>query len=143
MFCRSIWYLILLVIISPESIKVAETEVECENIMNARSDIICEMRESTSIESADVRISNYDEIVTWLTLSINKKIHYLPVKVAESFPNLVEYWAHNSAIKKISKMNFESLTQLKVLLLQGNEIQEIPSDTFEDLTSLKTLYLSK
>lgn len=74
-------------------------------------------------------------------MNSNKKIFFLPIKVADSFPNLVVLSAWGCSLTKISKENIKDLRKLTFYTLTGNKIENIPSDAFEGLTSLEWLWL--
>lgn len=95
----------------------------------------------TTIDEVNVIISTNDNTVKALELETNKNIFFLPVKVAENFPNLVGYSAWECSLKEISKENFAGLNKLKILELSRNAIEAIADDTFADLTDLSYLYL--
>jgi Leucine rich repeat len=126
----------------------ASKEIGCESFKNGSwtfegRDHICYMTVKTSINSNDVKIvPNGDEMITALTFFENRKIHYLPVDIFKSFPNLTEILGHSCSIRSLYKSSFRSLRNLKELWLVDNQIEKINSDTFEDLTALEWLDLS-
>lgn len=123
-------------------------QVACENIENEEWIFVynqktCRMLALTVINSPNFTISSpRDDSVTGLSLS-NKRIFHLPIKVYEKFPNLTVYSALNCSLRTISKLNFENLTGLKVLLFSYNQIEEIDRETFESLPALQWLSLGK
>lgn len=84
-----------------------------------------------------------DSFVQGLELERNNMIFYLPIKIAESFPNLLALSAWDCSLKEISRKNFENLSKLKQLILYRNEIETIFYDTFADLIALEYLNLRK
>lgn len=68
----------------------------------------CSMQKSTSIDSNDVTIPP-DLTIETLSFGGNKKIKFLPVQVAASFPFLKGYAAGDCSIKNISKVHFKGL----------------------------------
>lgn len=88
-------------------------------------------------------ISPRDEIMQGLCLINRKKTKFLPLKVAETFPNLLAYSADRNSLTKINKANFAGLNKLEKLSLSYNHITTIRSDTFEDLIALEELELGK
>lgn len=122
-------------------------EIECEELRALYCRGIdckeCKMTENTTIDKANVTISNEDHTVVTLSFSDNKKISYLPVNVAESFWNLWEYTAQDCSIKELFKANFAGLRDVHTLLLFNNQIELIYSDTFEDMRGLQMIFLSK
>jgi Leucine rich repeat len=123
------------------------TKVSCEKIQNyvitGVKLMTCLMKETTVINAADMRIATNDESVERLMFTGNKKIAFLPIQVAEVFPNLEKYKASACSVKEIAKKNFAGLNKLKNLHLRGNQIEKIYSNTFEGLTSLIKLKLRK
>jgi Leucine-rich repeat (LRR) protein len=111
--------------------------------LNTGSIIACHMNDRTSIPERHVTFSSSDDRVSGLTFWKNKKIHYLPVEVSKSFPNLKFYAANDCSILAVSKRNFEGLKHLKLLVLNQNQIETIENKTFEGLTSLEGIRLSK
>lgn len=104
----------------------------------------CVMKEATIIESKGYIISSpTDETIEGLVFEHNKKIQFLPEKIAEKIPNIIFYTAWNLSLTEVSKINFINLTKLKILYLDNNLIETFASDTFEDLTSLMRLHLRK
>lgn len=104
---------------------------------------VCWMKEKTSISSSKFTISSeLEKDVEALSFRENKRINFLPIKVHEKFPSLLVYGSSQCSIKEISKANFEKLSKLKILWLDGNEIEIIATDVFEDLSSLIKLRLS-
>lgn len=71
----------------------------------------------------------------------NKKINFLPEKVADTFQNLLAYLASNCSLTEVSKINFEKLHEN--IRAYGNKIEKIASNTFEGLTALAYFYLCK
>lgn len=103
------------------------------------------MDESTAINSRDVTIDTKDHYTTvkGLWFLENKAIKFLPIKISESFPNLVALDAQYCSLTEITYENFAGLDQLAGLYLTKNAIEKIDYDTFKDLVSLKELNLSK
>jgi Leucine rich repeat len=104
----------------------------------------CFMEETTKISSKDLEISvKRDNLMGTLSFYNNKNVSFLPVNVAESFPNLSFYRADGCDIKEISKSNFQGLNELRFLYLRENKIETILIDVFEGLANLQELFLSK
>lgn len=103
----------------------------------------CEFSNATTIDSPDTTTISNDALVYDLYLNENENIHYLPVKVDESFPELVYYFAFSSAIKHITKHNFKGLVKLLYLDLGDNLIEKISAGVFNDLTNLSYLFLGE
>lgn len=123
-------------------------EVSCESVEVYKYDqgpvgsvITCFMNRATAINSTGVTILwPRDETIEGLQLQMNFRIQFLPERVGEKFPNLLIYHAFVALITEVSKVNFQGLSKLQVLLLSSNKIERIASNTFEDLTSLEVLY---
>lgn len=123
------------------------SDIECEKKEN-RIFLLgtwkgCDIRSGPAINSPDVSITPRDETIEGLSFDDNKEIYYLPVKVAETFPNLIAYWAMHCSLTEVSKINFKHLSKLRTLSLHHNQIVTIASNTFDDLTSLEHLYLGE
>lgn len=88
------------------------------------------------------KINNNDDTITELNIEWNRKILFLPVEVADSFPNLKMYSVRQCAIKKITRENFANLRKLLWLYFFSIPIETIYDDTFEDLVMLEGLGLS-
>lgn len=83
------------------------------------------------------------EDVKGFQLMPNKEIFYLPINVAENFPNLLAYIAFQCRIQRIDKINFKNMTKLQLLDIRENQISQIKNGTFDDLLALQHLMLSK
>jgi Leucine-rich repeat (LRR) protein len=98
----------------------------------------------TSIVGSKANIlTALDKYILVLTFSRNSEIYYLPINVADKFPNLMVYNASFCSIKKVLNMNFQFLSKLKTLDLSFNQVEVIEKETFVDLKSLETIRLSK
>lgn len=103
----------------------------------------CFMTDSLVIDKPNVILGTRDVEVTKLTISDNKNVTFLPIKVAEKLPNIIIYFAYKNAIKVVSRENFAGLSKLTTLFLNSNQIEKITSDTFQDLISLENIQFSK
>ncbi|KAL7015162.1 hypothetical protein ACKWTF_016313 [Chironomus riparius] len=70
-------------------------------------------------------------------------IHFMPIKIGDSFSNLKILMIRNCGLKKLSKDDFITLEGLKEIQINGNEITSIDSGVFDGLTSLEVLDLSE
>lgn len=96
-----------------------------------------------TIDSEHFQISSHrNEAVERIDLSDMKKIKFLPIGIADIFPNLMHFWASACSIRKISKENFQNLVKLEWLALPFNQIDEIAENSFDDLSHLEYLELS-
>lgn len=102
----------------------------------------CFMQTHTRIDSDDTTIVP-DSTVSAVAFGGNKKISFLPVELASSFPMLKRFGAVDCSVRSVAKVHFKGLKMLENLFLDGNQIQKIPSDAFEDLVALKNLHMSK
>lgn len=130
--------------------KIKAEQVECESVTFKDHGYgpgalkTCFMTISTSIDTPGFTIASpRDETIEGLFFGRNKKIQFLPEKVAETFPNLLFYSAYNCSLSEVSKKHFQNLGKLMILSISANEIERISSDTFDDLTSLEELYMCK
>lgn len=121
--------------------------VACENVQvelwsspigNTKA---CNMKKTTSINERNIKISNSDGSVGGLTFGGNKKITFMPIEVAQSFPKLLGYSTYDCSVKEVSQENLKGLRKLKKLWLGENQIEKIPSNTLEDLVELEFLQL--
>lgn len=120
---------------------------DCNQVFEARwsfvgSQTTLAVCKSTSINSAGTTMSSNANI-TALTFGWNKKIFFLTVQLAESFPNLVVLHASGCSITSVVKQNFNRLQKLRRLDLDLNKIRKIPNDAFQDLISLEWLQMGK
>jgi Leucine rich repeat len=130
-------------------VTIKANRINCESITNSGwSDgvgtvLSCYMEQTSSITEPHVSFSSANDKVLGLRFYGNKKIHYLPVHVSHSFPNLRAYTASMCSLTTISKENFKGLKHLRNLYLHTNQIERIKRNTFEDLTSLELFSLRK
>lgn len=129
---------------------IEATKIACEKVSDVDWDpssnvsiSTCYMHNFTRIEEDNVEILNVNDSIGALTFVGNVKIFYLPVKVAESFPNLFFYQAYSNAVRELSKKNFRKLSKLRALYLPYNQIETVRSDAFEDLVNLEIIWLGK
>lgn len=73
----------------------------------------------------------------------NKKIQFLPMGVALSFPSLVVYSAANCSITTLLKRHFAGMATVQLMTLNNNSIETIGNDVLTDMTLLKWLNLGK
>lgn len=131
------------------SVKKEEEEekgIKCEWVgsYNTYSDACCYMKGKTIINESSMELAKRNEtFIDALNFNMNKKIQFLPIRVSETFPQIIQYLANRCSIKTISKSNFEGLDKLTDVLLGGNQIEVIPTDTFEGLVNLVYLDFCK
>lgn len=134
-----------------------ETQVETET---ESPEITCDFAEvywkysdkelyTCTIQTQSIEWSNYkikvsqadSEKVQAVSFDGNTKMKYLPVNIAEAFPNLIELSAKNSYLESISSDNFHGLDKLKRISLTDNDLNVIEGGTFGGLTRLELLDL--
>lgn len=123
--------------------------ITCESIGSCstsddHNDVCCIMTQKTKIPGSSYTIVNpKNGTVQALDFNNNRNIDFLPVLVISVFPNIVEYDARNCSIKSISKENFERLHHLKLVYLQGNQIETVRGDVFDGLNKIEDIDLGK
>lgn len=121
-------------------------QISCEEIKKWDSfdnGLACIMNDSAKIDLMRFRILPGSNEPMALYLKKNKKIFYLPIRLQESFPEIIRIEADHCTIKSISYENFKGLRKLVLLDLRYNRIESIVKNTFDDLVSLKWLWLRK
>ena len=81
--------------------------------------------------------------VTGFTIENSDQVKFLPVNISEIFPNLLVFKVINCSVKSVKSEHFAKMQALKILNLNGNEIETVASDSFKDLGNLTTLVLSR
>lgn len=117
---------------------------ELEEDFLPKNSSCCELEFGTHIEAHDYTfmVDMKNVAVELLVISHQLEVDFLPVSVHESFPDLKFYSVRYTPVKKISKKNFEKMSELKLLILDHNQIEVIKSNTFEDLISLELIFIS-
>lgn len=141
--------LILLIVFASALLETsAKKKIECEEFDDEKwstygSLKTCYMKKAIKIRKDDSLItSEPDHSVNGLAFLANKKVHFLPINIAESFPNLLGLSSWGCPIKIISRKHLKNLHKLKLLNLGRNKIEIIKKDTFKDLRSLEWIGLS-
>lgn len=139
----STFVLILIAVIVP----TASGSGPCDRIVIGQwgtgAEKTCNMS-STAINTTDFVItSDRDEAVDGFWANGNEQLKYLPKNLGEKLPNLIKLQAMFCSIKAVSKDNFEGLSKLKSLNLQGNEIAKIDDDTFELIPAVEWISLGE
>jgi Leucine-rich repeat (LRR) protein len=132
------------------SIVTKAQQVECEEIQTRRINDIgdellkgCRMDEITVIDSADLTlVSEYDEGVTEMFGTLNKKIEFLPTKIYEKFPRLISLIFKDCALKSVTIDSLQKLVHMRKIDLSSNQIETFGNETFDDLKRLQYLYLN-
>lgn len=103
----------------------------------------CWIDRTSVIYTSCYRISSKkDESVGRISFASNEHIEFLPIHVANQFPNLTNFVASYCSIREISANNFEGLAQLTTLDLAGNKILTIEEGVFQGLYQLQSIDLS-
>lgn len=136
--------LILVLLVAAATMLVA-VEIKCEKIARFnKAENCCYFNKSTVIDVNNVTIGDLENgYVHGISFFRNEKIKFLAVKVYEKFRNLREYSAGYTSIKEVSALNFEKLSSLEILNLEGNKIESIPDDIFQGLYKLSKIKLGK
>lgn len=71
----------------------------------------------------------------------NIQMKYLPNGFGDVFPKLIRFEVLHAKLKRVNRMNFGRMKNLKVLRVPFNELQRIPEDTFHDLLNLEEIDL--
>ncbi|KAG5669790.1 hypothetical protein PVAND_000083 [Polypedilum vanderplanki] len=74
--------------------------------------------------------------------NVENVIKFLPIKISDTFPNLLTIRAEYKSISKIRKENLKNLNKLRFLDLTGNKIETIEAGSFDDLVELISLGMS-
>lgn len=86
--------------------------------------------------------SPFDITVKSLYFSGNKDVKFLPRKMGEKFPNLIEVWVSWCSLSVVKNHYFENMWNAKDLVLYENEIKTIEPNAFKDLVSVEALWLN-
>lgn len=91
----------------------------------------------------DVTIQgSYDDTVLGFAMINNENDHFLPVDIAEKFPNLTDFQASDSLVTTIGNNHFKGLAELVRLNLKGNKIESFSDHAFSDCKKLEFIDLS-
>lgn len=135
-------FVLVLLVITACGLQAAE--IKCEKIDHfEKSEKCCYLDLSTNVSARDVIISETETSeIDAILFNYNRRIQHLPIRVYKIFPNLEFYFARNAAVKQVSALNFEKLTNLKVINLRANQISFVPNHCFDGLIKLNEIYLS-
>lgn len=106
---------------------------KCCQLTKFRSDSHWNLKTLEGTQMTDVDALSYNS---------NLDVEYLLTGIQEIFPNLKVYDASNCAIRRVFKVNFESLHQLKTINLANNKISALNQIFYREM-SLKKLDLCK
>lgn len=136
--------LVIVLVFLGAAITLEAAEINCEKVESLNiyfgngcyldvTTVISEINSTIAdVENSDVRVVLFED---------NKNIHFLPVNIYKTFPNLETFAARNAAIKEISALNFKRLTNLNYLDLAFNQIKSIPNNCFYGLSELRQIFL--
>nr|AIO08104.1 variable lymphocyte receptor C [Petromyzon marinus] len=79
--------------------------------------------------------------LTFLSITNNPQLQYLPVGVFDQLKHLDKLYLGQNQLKSLPERVFDKLTKLTLLDLQQNQLQRIPEGAFDKLTKLETLHL--
>lgn len=100
------------------------------------------------LEAEEVLDNNFsistaiDRMTLGFDVDNKKGLRSLPSNLFLVFPDLKAVKVNNCSVISVNEENFRSLSKLKYLNLQRNEIENIASDALVDLVSLEFLYLA-
>ena len=66
-----------------------------------------------------------------LRISNQKDIKFLPINIAEYFPNLKQIVVKHTKLEYITENDFRGLTQLSVMYMTNNKLKELPCGVFQ------------
>lgn len=141
-----------------------ELETRENNLMNSKEEKLeCFMTDKFNCETSDdlvckasgLKIRNLNTKIVRIdrgTAESNEKIksfvvndqhiEFLPLELAEIFPNLKEVFVINSQLKMLTSNDFNNLENLKTIIITNNKISSIEENIFNNLSSLEILDLS-
>lgn len=82
-----------------------------------------------------------DRLTSGIDVNNRKGLRSLPTNLFDVFPDLEALKVSNCSVTSVNDKHFRSLSKLKYLNSESNEIVIISSDAFVNLISLKFLYL--
>lgn len=112
---------------------------DSETIVNQQS--FCNISKQT-IDGVQFAITNSSTSIKILEIT-GEDVKYLPIKVADNFPELEAYHVISCYVNFVTKSNFENLIVLTNLSIVNSHLQFVADETFSDLVSLVELSLNK
>ena len=74
-------------------------------------------------------------------LKIDKQnVKFLPINIAEYFPNLKKIRVSNSKLEYITEKDFRGLTQLSVMFMTSNKLKDLPCGVFDTNIRLEKIH---
>lgn len=101
----------------------------------------CLLNETVDIEVYELA-SELDATVTGFIITKNKEMKFLPKRIGENFPNLIEFRTDNCGLTVARNYFFENMQNLEFLNLNSNKIATVESDAFKDLIKVQYLNLN-
>lgn len=77
-----------------------------------------------------------------ILLILGQRIIFLPSKLSEKFPKLIQLVVENSQLKALRKNDFEGMTLLKEINIERNNISKIEDGVFDEVPQLERLNLA-
>ena len=71
---------------------------------------------------------------------INQNIEFLPINIAEYFPNLKKIKVKRSMLQYITENDFRGLTQLSVVYMTNNRLKDLPCGVFNTNKRLEEIH---
>lgn len=93
------------------------------------------------IASGNYQIERNRKITSLTMKSVQSE--NLPVNLADSFPNLMQFSTSDSSFRIAKRDNFKNLRKLELLKMTRGELLRIRRDSFDDLDSVKIIDLSE
>jgi len=87
-------------------------------------------------------ITKSSSFITGLSID-NKKTQYIPSNLGEKFTDLIALRIKNGRLKELVQEDIKSLTKLKYLNLDDNDIENLENDLFEYNKKLELIWFSK
>ena len=75
-----------------------------------------------------------------LRISNQKDIKFLPINIAEYFPNLKQIVVKHTKLEYITENDFRGLTQLSVMYMTNNKLKELPCGVFNTNKKLEEIH---
>lgn len=102
----------------------------------------CEINGQSIDTRSFVVSSDIDAAVTRFVIEGNKNVTFLPIKVGERFPMLLEFEVQSCGIESVEIFTFDNMPILQRLNLRGNEIAIVDEKAFEPLKAVREIYLN-
>lgn len=64
------------------------------------------------------------------------EVEYLPISIAQNFPNVQIILAGNNSIKALSDLNFAGATKVTAIVLSDNQIETLTASMFAGVPNL-------